>query len=90
MTTVNAGPYTLTLTGETGPFTPTLTAPEAEPGVFLVDLTLASDSAAKPGPLTLGWEHPSVDIQAHWDAGCGWDRSKGVNWGGGRTAKATS
>ena len=90
MTTTNAGPYTLTLTGETGSFTPTLAAREAEPGVFLVDLTLNSDAAAKPGPLTLGWEHPSVDIQAHWDTGCGWDRSKGVNWDGGRTAKATS
>ena len=90
MTTINAGPYIITLTGETGPFTPTLTAREADPGIFLVELTLTSDAAAKPGPLTLDWEHPSVDIQAHWDTGCGWDRSKGVNWGGGRTSKATS
>ena len=90
MTSISIGAYTITLTGDVGPFTPTLTAREAEMGVFLIDLELTSEAAAKPGVLTLGWEHPSVDIQAHWDTGCDWNRSKGVNWGGGRTSKATS
>lgn len=90
MTNANAGPHTITLVGETGAFTPTLTATPVEPGVFLVTLEMESETAQTPPVLTLQWAHPSVDIQAHWDTGCDWRREKGVDWGGGRTSKATS
>ena len=90
MTEHQAGPHLITLTGELGDWTPTLSADEIETGVFHVRLRLAAPQPKTLPMLTLRWEHPAVDILAHWDTGGDWRRDKGVNWDGGRIAKATS
>src|SRR5689334_19085021 len=86
--------YDMHLEGETGPFSAMLSTSAGEAGIEYVHLRLHSDQRAVPPKLTLFWEHPEVDVHAHWNPLTEYRRGNDVNWGrlGGQEfrSKATS
>jgi alpha-galactosidase len=87
---INAGPHSIRLAGDPGPFAPTLSAQRLADGLYIVKLRIEAAGPAVPPPLTLAWKHPSVDIHATWHPAAGHNRGLQVDWGAPLLTKATS
>lgn len=66
-----AGDYELSVSGQTQPFTATLTLLPASAERELVLFRLEAEHPAVPSPLTIRWTQPAVDIQGVWDTDAG-------------------
>lgn len=90
--TVAAGPLVITLTEDPAPFAVALSAREAAPGVWEIDLGLTVGQDAVPPPLSLRWSLPCTDLHSVWRGG-GMSHRGALppDWSGGRlTSRACS
>jgi len=81
VTEISTSGYTIRLSGDTGPFRPSLTLESEADGVALVRLRLESPKSAPLQGIVLSWQHPLVRTHNVWYPGCGPNRSIRANWG---------
>jgi len=81
MNTIQTSSYMITLSGNLGPFSASLTSSTLAPGLEEVHLLLQATQPSILPPLRLEWTHPAVDIHAHWNPLTGPWRGVDVYWG---------
>ena len=92
MSTVTAGPLTIRLDGDPGPFAIALVATETAPGIHEIRLELTATTDAAPPAMSLRWSLPCIDLIAQWRGdGGGLTGHFPPDWGGPSTrARACS
>jgi alpha-galactosidase len=94
MVSISTRRHEIFVGGEWGPFTVSLSTSKVEDGLDLVAVRFEAAKPAVMPQVSLWWEHPAVDIHAHWNPISEYRRGNDVNWGhlGGQEfrSKATS
>jgi alpha-galactosidase len=85
---VTAGPYTVAVEGDPGPFAISLSHDSPTAGVYHVHLRMRSDRPSRPPKLRLVWSHPLVETHLKWFPGCGTDRTVLPEWRSSRICRS--
>lgn len=87
MKSIKTDKYVIHLEGDTAPFLVSLSTSKAEEGLEFIHLRMSSDIEVYLPVIKLSWDHPAIDIHAHWNPGVHYNRGLKTNWGSRYTSK---